>query len=119
MLLYLMDQGISVNYTKAASLNYNRFMPSNSPGLREGGWGWSPLGLCCRYGGETARAEAEFAQGIVPYSIESDTALQLAAQNGNVDAVRVLLDQGRTKIFWIRQGEHRCREHNIMIGQKS
>jgi Ankyrin repeats (many copies) len=81
MLRYLMNQGISVNYTKA------------SDALRPG---WSSTAGCGGYGDPRARAEMEYAQstGSGGHGVVSETALHLAAQNGNVDAVRVLLDRG-------------------------
>lgn len=82
MLHYLMNQAINVNYTKA----------SNAPRP-----GWSSTAGEGGYGDPRARAEMEYAQSTSGYSVGSDTALHLAAQNGNVDATRVLLDRGARK----------------------
>lgn len=86
MLRYLMNQATDVNHTKAS--NIPRSNGSSKPG--HGG-----------YGDPRARAEMEYAQITARYgqstsrhSPGADTALHLAAQNGNLDAVRVLLDRG-------------------------
>jgi hypothetical protein len=80
MLRYLMNQGISVNYYKPGS-----------------SWASSPTDPYDGYGDPRARAEAEYAAGFSGYRKGFDTALHLAAQNGNVEAVRVLLDRGARK----------------------
>lgn len=80
MLRYLMNQGISVNY----------YMPGSS-------WASSPTDLYDGYGDPRARAEAEYAACFSGHRKGFDTALHLAAQNGNVEAVRVLLDCGARK----------------------
>lgn len=82
MLRYLMDRAIDVNHTKASKAAY----------------GWSPTAGHGGYGDPRARAEAEWAQSTASQSSGgSGTALHLAAENGNLEAVRVLVDRGARK----------------------
>lgn len=97
MLRYLMNQGIDVNHSKASAT-----LRSYTTGYA--GYNWSPTAACGGYGDPRARAEAEYALSTAGYttsasgySVGSDTALHLACQNGNLDAVRVLLDRGARK----------------------
>lgn len=79
MIRFLLNQGISVNYHTPASSRAS--LPSDSDPYNG-------------YGDPRARAEAEYAAAFSRYRGACDTALHLAAQNGNADAVRVLLDRG-------------------------